>query len=433
MGNPGIYIHIPFCRKKCIYCDFTSYAGREDCFEAFGDAMVREIGLKGAAAGGRVFDSVFIGGGTPSVLPERILGKIAAALFGSFNIDADCEFTVEANPGTVNLEKLKYYRALGVNRISFGVQSTDGAALKMLGRIHGRREIFEAFEDAARAGFRNVNADLIFGLPGEQPGSFERTLEEVLALGPAHISAYSLIVEPDTPLCDKIEKGVLPEPSETTDRGDYHMLRQMLRGNGFRQYEISNFARPGRESRHNCKYWNQDEYVGLGPAAASFLEGVRFVNADSLEAYIGGDSSALDAGKKSLDAGGKSLDAGGSFEDGNFEDGSFADGSAAHAGFSADGAIGKSQTAWPVLKESVRLTRKELMDEYMLLGMRFTDGPDFAGFAARYGEDPFKLYGESLRRLEEGGYIARSGSGRRPFALTDKGLDFANIIFGEFV
>ena len=380
-GHPGIYVHIPFCRKKCDYCDFVSYAGCEDSFEAFGEALIREIRAKGALYGGssgRLFDTVFVGGGTPSVLPDNIIGRAAEELFKSFNIADGCEFTVEANPGTVDLSKLRFYRSLGIDRISFGVQSTDEETLAMLGRIHGRREIFQAFRDAADAGFENVNADLIFGLPGEEPGTFEKTLKEVLALGPAHVSAYSLIVEPDTPLCGKIGKGILPEPSDVTDREDYHLLRRILRENGFLQYEISNFAKPGYASRHNSKYWNQQEYVGLGPSAASFADGVRSVNADSLPEYV-------------------------------------------------------ASKGRPALKESVKLTEKELMDEFMMLGMRFTEGPDFAEFTSRFGKDPCALYGESLERLLKGGYVVRSGSARRPFALTEKGLDFANVIFGEFV
>ncbi|MBR5060426.1 MAG: radical SAM family heme chaperone HemW [Clostridia bacterium] len=381
MGAAGIYVHVPFCRRKCEYCDFVSYAGREDAFDAFGEALIREIRLKGRTYGGpfgKTFDTVFIGGGTPSILPESILGRVTEELFKVFNIADGCEFTIEANPGTVDSGKLKFYRSIGIDRISFGVQSTDEETLAMLGRIHGRREIFRAFEDAADAGFGNVNADLIFGLPGERPGTFEKTLREVLALGPVHVSAYSLIVEPDTPLCGKIENGILPEPSDVTDREDYRLLRGVLRSNGFAQYEISNFAKPGFLSRHNSKYWNQEEYVGLGPAAASFTDGVRYVNADSLSEYVASNGR-------------------------------------------------------PARKESVKLTEKELMDEYMMLGMRFVEGPDFEEFTRRFGADPYEIYGERLRRLIEGGYIEKSGNARRPFALTEKGLDFANVIFREFV
>lgn len=371
----GLYVHIPFCVKKCRYCDFVSAPSGPGLREEYVDAVVCEI--KRRSDRSRICDTVFIGGGTPSVLAAEQLERIASALRESFVIKEGAEFTAEANPESLSYEKAAALKSIGVNRLSIGFQSLSKRALKLLGRVHDEKQAVLAFENAGRAGFDNINIDLIFGLPGETDGEFEDTLRRVISLGPGHISAYSLIVEEGTPLEKDISDGLVPEPDETRDRNDYRLAVKMLKEAGYDRYEISNFAKPGRESKHNLRYWEQEEYLGFGPAAASYACGRRFTNTCDVGLYVekGGDAE---------------------------------------------------------LSEDDTLSPEETMREFMMLGFRLAEGPDFEKFKVKFGKDPDVLFAGGLASLEKRGLIWRGGGGR-PFSLTEKGFDFANEVFREFV
>lgn len=277
-NKTGIYIHIPFCVKKCLYCDFCSVANHSLKGE-YVNALIREIESKE----GVECDSVFIGGGTPTVLGKDLI-RIVESVRKYFKLDSDSEFTVEANPGTVDEQLLKNLRKSGVNRLSIGAQSFNDNELKALGRIHSSKEIFEAFEQARRAGFENINLDIMLSTPEQSLSSVKNTLSRVRELSPEHVSAYSLIIEEGTPFYDM----ELALPDEDEEREIYHYAVDFLNDMGLEQYEISNFARKGFESRHNIKYWTGAPYLGFGAAASSYFENVRFKNTSDIEAYIKG-------------------------------------------------------------------------------------------------------------------------------------------------
>lgn len=375
----GVYIHIPFCKAKCLYCDFLSF-GAADCRYArrdiYASALLREIARKGRMTSSSV-DTVFIGGGTPTVLSSEVLSLIIDSIRENFQILPDAEITVEANPGTVDFEKFKALKAAGVNRISMGFQSLDENVLRFLGRIHTPLQAADAFFAARKAGFDNINIDLIFGMPFDDRESFKSTLSAVAELAPEHISAYSLIVEENTPLCEMIDSGELSYPDDNTDREDYRFCKEFLCKAGYEQYEISNYSKPDKYSRHNMRYWRQDEYLGIGLGAASFLNGRRFSNSDDFDEYVTSNGN-------------------------------------------------------PSLREDCELSEKELADEFMMLGFRLMSGPDFYEFKDKFGMFPEEYCGNILEKLSCDGLIKRTVA-RRGFSLTEKGEDFANLVFEEFV
>ena len=273
--KPALYIHIPFCAQKCAYCDFASWAGREPVWEAYFHTLKEEMRPWMEINGGN-FYSVFVGGGTPSLVPAERIAEILRGVSAG-------EVTLEANPGTLTPKKLEIYRQAGVNRLSMGVQSFDDGLLNTLGRIHTARQAEEAFFMAREAGFDNLNLDLMYALPGQTQETWERTLEQAAALGPEHISAYSLILEEGTPMAT----WATPLPDEDVNRMQ-RTATAFLKEKGYARYEISNYARPGRECRHNLVYWRRGDYIGVGCAAHSLYQGRRFANPDSLGAYLAG-------------------------------------------------------------------------------------------------------------------------------------------------
>ncbi|MES2766470.1 MAG: radical SAM family heme chaperone HemW [Bacteroidota bacterium] len=292
----GIYLHIPFCEKKCVYCDFYSIEVTTQ-MERFVETLCREIEMR---AEGDEFlkntfkaTSVFFGGGTPSLLKPEHLEKIILKLRQYFQIEENAEWTMECNPGTVSVESLRAYKALGINRLSFGVQSFNEDELKFLHRIHSPEESREAFRMAREAGFKNVNIDLMFALPGQTLDSLKFTLKNALELEPEHISAYSLIFEEGTPLYTQLLKGKVREMGEDDDAEMYEFAMAEFFKNGYEQYEVSNYAKPGYECRHNVAYWSGDEYLSFGPSAHGFLQGERYWNVRSLGRY----TDAIDKGK----------------------------------------------------------------------------------------------------------------------------------------
>ena len=285
--SAGIYIHIPFCKQKCLYCDFVSAKGCDRDMELYEEALLKEIE---STEIDEPVDSVFLGGGTPSVYKVEYIEEILKIILKKYNIDRDkAEITTEVNPGTVDYDKLKRYRAAGINRISIGLQSADNEELKLLGRIHTYEKFVETYTEARRAGFNNINIDLISAIPYQTVNSFMETLKKVVKLNPEHISAYSLIIEEGTPFYNKYgENGEFSDaiPSEETDREMYHMTKAFLKENGYERYEISNYAKKGYECKHNIKYWSRDNYYGFGVAAASLVNDLRYSNISDIDKYI---------------------------------------------------------------------------------------------------------------------------------------------------
>ena len=290
----GLYVHIPFCIKKCNYCDFCSYpiskVGRE-AEEAYVDALIKEIDSYKREEPIRV-DTVFFGGGTPSLLSVRSFEKIFAATRQAFELDSDAEITIEANPGTVSEEKIRVYKAVGANRLSIGLQSIHENELKKLGRIHDYADFLTGYGLARKLGFENISVDLMYGIPEQTTESFGKTLDAVIALSPEHISAYGLIVEEGTPFFNNRNSLVFPD--EDTECDMYELACGKLRGAGYTHYEISNYAKTGRESRHNLHYWHSDEYIGVGVSAHSYFEGSRFSNSEDFAEYIENFKSVSD-------------------------------------------------------------------------------------------------------------------------------------------
>jgi oxygen-independent coproporphyrinogen III oxidase len=316
----GLYVHVPFCVSKCAYCDFASYATREADIPRYVDAVIREITRRGAETGHPVADTIFLGGGTPSLLDENQVTHILDALFRAFTIEEGAEITCECNPDTLTTPFAQALKKAGVNRLSMGAQAKQARLLRLLGRIHNWEDVIASVEIAHKAGFDNINLDLMFGLPGgvngkkgdrnllcEAPGGpfrqkvpvtfsapqtvadLRETLDAALALSPTHISCYGLIVEEATPICRDIAAGKLALPDEETERDMYELARQTLAEHGFQQYEISNFAREGYECRHNIGCWTRAPYLGFGSAAHSFFDECRIMNPSNLDAYLAGE------------------------------------------------------------------------------------------------------------------------------------------------
>lgn len=292
----GIYLHIPFCDTKCIYCDFYSITDHSKKNELI-DCLIKEIENKSPSLSNKHFDTIFFGGGTPSLLSYDNFSYLFDALYSNLSISDKSEITIEANPGTLNKRKLLQLKKLPVNRISFGVQSFDDSELEFLTRIHSSSQAIESVKSAQDAGFDNINIDLIFALPNQTAKSWQKTLEKAAELKTQHIAAYSLIYEEGTILYDLFQQKKVTKTAEENEKQLYDFTMKFLSDNGFDQYEISNFARPGYHCRHNLKYWMRNEYIGFGPSAASFIKDKRRVNVRSIDEYI----NRISSGAKSYD------------------------------------------------------------------------------------------------------------------------------------
>ena len=371
-----IYIHIPFCVKKCAYCDFLSGPQDRDTIEKYVDKLVEEIGVQKPAT----VSSIFLGGGTPSILEPSQIFKIFKVLNCTFKIEKDAEITIEANPGTVTVEKLEAYKQCGINRISFGLQSTNNGELKLLGRIHTYEEFLESYQLARACGFDNINVDLISAIPKQTVSSWEETLQNVIGLEPEHISAYSLIVEEGTPFAKVYGEGCPKEddlPREEEERVIYYRTEELLEKAGYHRYEISNYAKAGKECRHNLGYWERKEYLGIGLGAASLINNVRYKNTDDLLYYME-HSSDLSAIQENVD----------------------------------------------------KLSLKEQMEEFMFLGLRKMEGVSVTEFKNTFGKTMEECYGEQIQKLQEQGLLEQK-DGR--LMLTRPGIDVSNYVFGEFL
>ena len=284
MSELSLYVHIPFCRTKCGYCSFISYSGRDQDRQGYVEALIKEIRLTQRQDVN--LKTIYFGGGTPSVLSVCEIGSILKVIRECYNIDAGGEITLEANPGTVDAKYLYSLRELGINRLSLGVQSLDETDLAFLGRCHSVEEARRAIDDARQAGFDNLSLDFIYGLPNRPTVNWQSMLGEIIELGAEHLSLYGLTLEPDTPLGEAVTRGVVPAPDADQEATEYEVASNKLDEAGFRHYEISNWAHTGYESRHNTVYWKRGEYLGLGVAAHSFVDGRRTANSDNLDAYL---------------------------------------------------------------------------------------------------------------------------------------------------
>ena len=402
-----VYIHIPFCVRKCDYCDFLSMCCDENTKKEYVQALIREIELSREKMKDYVVCTVFIGGGTPSLLDGRYIEQIMEVLKENCEISKNAEITIECNPGTVNQDKLTAYRRAGVNRISFGLQSANDEELRAIGRIHNYAQFEESFRLAREAGFDNINVDIMSALPEQKIENYEKTLEKVIALHPEHISAYSLIVEEDTPLNDRVnaalEKGIQILPDEDTERNMYYLTEEKLKTAGYHRYEISNYSKEAYECRHNVGYWKRIEYLGFGLGASSLYQGTRYSNTDELSQYI---SLLLDGRDEKADFVG------------------------IHDYFQDD-IWDIQEDVLSVLEGKIqKLSKNDMMEEFMFLGLRLTDGISMKKFQEDFGRSYESVYGKVTEKLIGQGLIEKNGDNIR---LTKRGMDVSNYAMSEFL
>lgn len=362
-----IYIHIPFCRAKCGYCDFNSFYANDDIIENYVKKLCEEI--EGSRYKGERADTVFIGGGTPSFIKGKYIEKILTCIDRAFPFDKNCEITVEANPESICSEKLGIYKSSGINRISMGIQSFDDSELKFLGRIHNAETAVSSYYKIREAGFDNVNIDLMFSFPQQTEKSWENSLKTAVSLDPSHISAYSLIIEEGTLFYKKYKNY---QTNEDTDRIMYRKTKELLNGFGYDRYEISNFAKPGYECRHNIGYWKRYNYLGFGVSAHSLYNDIRFSNTENFKDYINGDTK------------------------GGYE----------------------------------ILANDDVIGEHMFLGLRMAEGISLSDFYDRFGIRAEERFGEVIKKYEALGLLEICGGRLR---LTDRGIDVSNTIFADFI
>ena len=374
----GVYIHIPFCRQKCFYCDFPSYAGREQQMKAYTEALCQEIAIQGLSyrqKWGRPA-TVYIGGGTPTALPAAYMTEILTAIAAHLGTDVP-EFTVECNPGTVDRDYFKVLQAGGVNRLSFGVQSFNDKLLKRIGRIHSVEEAVAAVRAAQQAGFTNLSVDLMYGLPGQTLQDVAESIAQAQTLAVQHISIYGLQLEEGTVFARQESQGRLVLPADDETEAMYDYINEKLPQLGFARYEVSNFARPGKESRHNLGYWQDVPYLGLGAAAHSYLEGRRYENTADIAAYINRINTGASAGQ---------------------------------------------------LEEEP--TPQHIMEEFAFLALRTAEGLSREKFAAKFNRELSEVYGRTMSDLAKKGLLTVDEKGCH---LTAKGFKYGNWVFAEFL
>ncbi len=381
----SLYVQIPFCRAKCAYCDFNSYAGQESLIPAYVDALLREASLWSKAGRvGRV-ETLYFGGGTPSLLPVDEMKRLMDGLRRRLNLADAAEVSMEANPESVDLPRLQALRDLGVNRLSLGVQSFDDGELRFLGRIHDAARAEEAYRDARRAGFDSVSLDLIFGLPGQSLARWQRTLEKAVALSPDHLSLYALTIEEETPLARRVERGECAEPDADVQADMYGWSSDCAAAAGYEQYEISNWARSGHRCRHNLTYWRCAPYLGLGAGAHSYLGGYRFANHKQPKKYV-------------------------------------------KAVLGHKGALPSATPLWVESSEEPDQARE--LSDAVILGLRLTEGVALEAMRDRFGVDLRERYGDEIAELEALGLLESVGGRIR---LTARGRLLGNEAFQRFL
>lgn len=374
MRNLGIYIHIPFCKRKCAYCDFISFSDKTKLIEKYVLALEKEIDKCNINKDNYIIKTIYFGGGTPSFIESKYIVEILNNIKKKFNISEEVEITIEINPGTVTEEKLKDYYNAGINRISFGLQSTRSELLKLVGRIHSYSSFIEGYNLARKIGFKNINVDLMIGLPVQTLEDVKKDLERIIELKPEHISVYSLIVEEGTKIEEKIKNKELYLSPEELERKMYWEVKKQLEKAGYVHYEISNFAKPGYESKHNLSCWNQEEYLGFGIAAHSYFNGERYSNTEDFDKYFEHPEDSK------------------------------------------------------IIHE--KQTQEDKQREFMLLGLRKIEGVKISDFKNKFIENPIYLYRESLSKLVTQGLIEIDIDSIR---LTNRGIDLANLVWEEFV
>ena len=375
MKEIGIYIHIPFCIKKCEYCDFVSYCNKKEYVPQYINALKKEI--KNNINKEYKITTIYIGGGTPSSIEENYIADIIETIKLNMNEEnlkdfENIEVTIEVNPGTVTEKKLKVYKKIGINRLSIGLQETHNELLKSIGRIHTYEEFIKTYNLARKIGFNNINVDLMIALPKQTIQDIKENLEKIIKLDPEHISVYSLILEEGTKLYEKYQNKEIKLPDEELERNMYWYVKNTLENNGYMHYEISNFSKKGFESKHNMNCWNQEEYLGFGVAAHSYNNRIRYSNTNSIEEYIKGSNKI----------------------------------------------IHEEQTL------------EDMQKEYMLLGLRKIEGINIQKFKNKFAQNPIFIFKEQLNKLVDEELIIVDGN---EIKLTNKGLDLANIVWEEFV
>lgn len=391
-----LYLHIPFCRQKCRYCDFLSFQTSEDVHQAYVKKLLKEISVMAKKYEDFLLTTIFIGGGTPSVLSAALMYKLLKQIFSCFHVQPGAEITVECNPGTLNAEKIRCYRELGVNRLSIGLQSADGRELQLLGRIHTYEQFVSNYDLAREMGFDNINVDIMMSIPGQTVYDYENTLQKVAGLGPEHISAYSLIIEEGTPffemyaLADQLREQGKPQsllPSEDEDRNMYVRTKELLKSAGYDRYEISNYAKEGFSCRHNIGYWTRKEYLGVGLGAASLVGSVRFQNPTVLDTYMELEFAWADANE--------------------------------------------TDQPYAFWHQNVELlSRKAQMEEFMFLGLRMMCGVSAEQFYQRFSQTLEEVYGEVICRQLSQNLLKKTKTG---YCLTEYGIDVSNYAMAEYL
>ena len=375
-GGMELYLHMPFCVRKCAYCDFLSFPSGAKTQRMYAKRLMEDIGVMGKRYGEIPVETIFIGGGTPSVPDSGLIVEIMEHVRHAFHVADGAEISMEANRGTVTREKLTDYRKAGINRLSFGLQSANDRELKLLGRIHTWAEFLESFTLARECGFANLNIDLMSALPGQTCESWKETLSRVTDLDPEHISAYSLIIEEGTPFGERYgsEEGRKLLPDEDSEREMYHETKRFLKDCGYERYEISNYAKPGRECRHNIGYWTGVPYLGLGLGASSYLDGCRFTVNPDMKQYL------------------------------EEKPGMFTD--------------------------IEKLTKKDMEEEFFYVGLRMTAGVSLSEFERRFGISAKEVYPGLMETFVKEKAARFEGD---CFVLTDYGLDVSNYIMAQFL
>ncbi len=396
MKNLELYLHIPFCRKKCSYCDFLSAPATDEVQQRYVMQMIQEIRTVSKLYADYEVVTVFIGGGTPSILDAALVNSLLEQLYHDFHILPDAEITMECNPGTLDAGRLRAYKTSGINRLSMGMQSADDRELEMLGRIHTHEQSVSNYMLARDMGFENINIDIISSLPGQKLQDYEYTLHEILKLQPEHISAYSLIIEEGTPFYERfgqaeklreIGKQQLLLPSEEEERGMYTLTKELLKSEGYQRYEISNYAREGFECRHNIGYWTRKDYLGIGLGAASFIGNVRFSNGSDLNEYLA-ECFSLEENEH-------------------------------REGFSSK---------WHIHREC--LDTDAQMEEFMFLGLRMMCGVIAKDFYQQFSKSMEDVYEDVLDKQLKQNLIKKTAHG---YCLTDYGIDLSNYVMAQYL
>lgn len=424
----SLYIHIPFCVKKCLYCDFLSASASDRQKQAYVEALLGEMDFwKETLQEQYTLKTVFIGGGTPTCLTPEQLFQIGEKLITIKEPDTEMEFTIEANPGTITEGHMQVMKEIGVNRISLGLQSAQNRELAALGRIHTYEEFLESYYCLREYGFCNINIDLMADIPVQTIESYRQTLEKVLALNPEHISSYSLIVEEGTFFYKMQEKGMLNLPDEDTDREMYALTKEMLLEKGYRRYEISNYAKNGRECLHNLTYWQMGEYLGMGLGAASYFSGYRFQNTRQMDIYEKQSWEYRQPNicqKQSREC--RQPDICQRQSDGSWHFNRYKNGTACPE------AIDRLKEGLIKTESFEKLGKKEEMEEFVFLGLRMMEGISLPEYQKRFGMDFRKLYRGVLEPLLENSLLAESENHDRIY-LTSRGIDVSNRVLAEFL